>query len=86
MECYFLVEVIDENKLIYEKIKKKAYVRMVTNKGNLNLELHSDHVPRTCDNFLKLCQKGYYNGLKFHRSIRNFMVSCYSSCFYYQPK
>lgn len=51
-----------------------AYIRLFTNVGVLNLELHSDLVPKTCENFLKHCHNGYYNGTKFHRSIRNFMV------------
>lgn len=38
------VAIIDEDILRYERVKKKAYVRMVTNFGNLNLELHSDMV------------------------------------------
>lgn len=31
--------------------------------------------PKTCENFIKLCKKQYYNGTVFHRSIRNFVVS-----------
>lgn len=52
-----------------------GYVRLLTNFGALNLELHCDLVSKTCENFIKLCQRGYYNGTKFHRSIRNFMVN-----------
>lgn len=51
-----------------------GYVRLTTNYGPLNLELFCKEVPKTCENFIKLCQKDYYNGTKFHRSIRNFMV------------
>ncbi|ERL84928.1 hypothetical protein D910_02351 [Dendroctonus ponderosae] len=51
-----------------------GYVRLVTNLGMLNLELYCDQVPKTCENFLKHCENGYYNGTKFHRSIRNFMI------------
>jgi len=58
----------------YERVKKKAYVRMNTTHGMLNFELHSDMVPKTCDNFLRLCVSGYYDGTMFHRSIRNFMI------------
>ncbi|KAF2977362.1 hypothetical protein EK904_006269, partial [Melospiza melodia maxima] len=29
--------------------------------------------PRTCENFIKLCKKNYYDGTIFHRSIRNFV-------------
>ena len=47
---------------------------MQTNLGNLNLELHSDMAMRTCWNFITLCKRGYYNGVKFHRLIPNFMI------------
>lgn len=52
----------------------KGYVRIITNLGPLNLELHCDMVPKTCENFMMLCKKGYYNNTKFHRSIKHFMV------------
>jgi hypothetical protein len=51
-----------------------GYVRLVTNFGPLNLELYCDMLPKTCENFLKLAQRGCYDGVRFHRSIRNFMV------------
>ncbi|CAG9862117.1 unnamed protein product [Phyllotreta striolata] len=66
--------IIHEDEVRYERVKKKGYVRLVTNMGNLNLELHCDIVPKTCENFMKHCENGYYNGTKFHRSIRNFMI------------
>ena len=53
---------------------KKGYVQLLTNMGNLNIELHCDIVPRTCENFLGLCAKKYYDGVIFHRSIKNFMI------------
>jgi peptidyl-prolyl cis-trans isomerase-like 2 len=56
------------------KVKKKGYVRMKTNYGNLTLELHCDIVPRTCMNFLELCKLGKYNNSSFHRLIPNFMI------------
>ncbi|XP_033116993.1 RING-type E3 ubiquitin-protein ligase PPIL2-like [Anneissia japonica] len=66
--------VIDEDIIRYERVKKKGYVRLTTNKGTLNLELHCDMVPKTCENFMKHCQSGYYNNTVFHRSIKNFMI------------
>lgn len=66
--------IVDEDILRYERVKKKAYVRLVTTQGNLNLELHADMVPKTCENFLKHCLDGYYKETIFHRSIRNFMI------------
>eukprot|EP00940_MAST-03C_sp_MAST-3C-sp2_P002130 g2130.t1 len=56
------------------KLRKKGYVRMRTTLGELNLELHCDVVPRTCENFLTLAKKGYYDGVIFHRLIKNFMI------------
>ncbi|PIO32372.1 hypothetical protein AB205_0189110, partial [Aquarana catesbeiana] len=31
-------------------------------------------IPKTCENFIKLCKKNYYDGTIFHRSIRNFVI------------
>ncbi|ETV85867.1 hypothetical protein H257_02415 [Aphanomyces astaci] len=67
-------EVLDTRWANVKKLKKKGYVRLVTNFGAINLELDCDFVPRTCDNFLGLCAKGYYTGVIFHRIIQGFMM------------
>ncbi|HIH86427.1 MAG TPA: peptidylprolyl isomerase [Methanosarcinales archaeon] len=51
---------------------KKAMIE--TDKGNIVLELFEDDAPDTVANFVKLINKGYYNGIKFHRVIPDFMV------------
>ncbi|CAF0874964.1 unnamed protein product [Didymodactylos carnosus] len=56
------------------KSKKKGYVRMVTNMGQINIELFCDQCPQTCENFIKHCANKYYVGSKFFRSIKNFIV------------
>lgn len=56
------------------KNKSKAYVRLNTTVGMLNMELHADICPRTTDNFLRLCEKEYYDNTIFHRLIHNFML------------
>ncbi|KAL3856896.1 hypothetical protein ACJMK2_011602 [Sinanodonta woodiana] len=66
--------VIDEDIIRYARMKAKGYVRFVTNFGTLNVELHCDIVPKTCENFMKHCVSGYYNGTIFHRLIRNFVL------------
>jgi peptidyl-prolyl cis-trans isomerase-like protein 2 len=48
-------------------LKKKAYVRLETSYGNINVEVHCDFVPRTAENFIALCERGYYDGCKVHR-------------------
>jgi len=45
-----------------------------TNMGNFKIELFMDKAPLTVGNFIKLVDKGFYNGLIFHRVIPNFMI------------
>lgn len=47
---------------------------MKTSKGEMIIELFQDAAPNTVKNFLDLTNKGYYNGLSFHRVIPNFMI------------
>lgn len=50
----------------------KAVIK--TTKGTINLNLFADKVPYTVANFVNLAQRGYYDGLVFHRVISDFMV------------
>ena len=45
-----------------------------TNKGEIKLELHEDKTPVTVASFVNLVKHGFYNGLKFHRVIEDFMI------------
>ncbi|MDX1972667.1 MAG: peptidylprolyl isomerase [Candidatus Sumerlaeia bacterium] len=45
-----------------------------TSKGTLKIELFADKVPNTVKNFTDLIGKGYYDGLIFHRIIKDFMI------------
>ena len=42
--------------------------------GTIEVELYKDVAPITVDNFIKLVNKGFYNGLTFHRIIQGFMI------------
>ena len=42
--------------------------------GEMELELYPEVAPITVDNFVKLVNKGFYNGLTFHRVIKGFMI------------
>ncbi len=53
---------------------KRYTARMETDKGTINLELYPQHAPKTVNNFVFLAREGFYDGLKFHRVIANFMV------------
>jgi len=42
--------------------------------GVIKIELYPDIAPITVDNFVKLCNEGFYDGLIFHRVIKGFMI------------
>jgi len=62
---YSLVEI--------EKMKNKA-VLITTNEGTFMIELFPEDAPNTVNNFLKLVESGYYDGIVFHRIIPGFMI------------
>jgi peptidyl-prolyl cis-trans isomerase B (cyclophilin B) len=45
-----------------------------TNKGNIEATLFAGKVPMTIASFINLAKRGYYDGIKFHRVIPNFMI------------
>jgi peptidyl-prolyl cis-trans isomerase B (cyclophilin B) len=45
-----------------------------TDRGPIRIELYPDKAPLTVANFVNLAQRGFYNGLNFHRVINDFMV------------
>lgn len=49
-------------------------VIMQTNMGDITLEVFNNKVPKTAENFLNLAKKGFYDGVRFHRIIKDFMV------------
>ena len=49
-------------------------VRMTTSAGEILIGLYTEDCPETTGNFLKLVDDGFYNGLHFHRVIKDFMI------------
>lgn len=47
---------------------------MHTNMGDIKIKLFPDKTPKTAENFITHAKNGYYNGLKFHRVIKDFMI------------
>jgi cyclophilin family peptidyl-prolyl cis-trans isomerase len=45
-----------------------------TNKGTIRFELLESDAPKTTDNFITLAERGYYDGIIFHRVIKGFMI------------
>ena len=55
-------------------MKNKLTAIMETDKGTIRLRLFADQAPLTVGNFVNLARRGYYNNLKFHRVIPDFMI------------
>ena len=68
----------DELRIIYynivKSLQKKAFVKLSTNFGDLNLEIFCNYAPMASENFIELCSKGLYNNTKFHRLVHDFIV------------
>ena len=47
---------------------------MHTNRGPIEIDFFDEDAPKTVDNFLKLSRDGFYDGLVFHRVIKDFMI------------
>ena len=57
------------------KAERYVYVKMtVAEYGDIILKLDSKEAPKTVENFVKLVNEGFYNGLTFHRVIEGFMI------------
>ncbi len=66
----FLISVFSKGVLAVEK----NTVVLETTQGVVEIKLLPDAAPKACENFKSLVEKGYYNGLIFHRVIKGFMI------------
>jgi len=57
-----------------EKLEQKKFATLITNQGNIIIELEESIAPFTVQNFVKLSEKGYYNNTIFHRVVPNFVI------------
>jgi cyclophilin family peptidyl-prolyl cis-trans isomerase len=60
---------------IYMTGKKNSHIVTIeTNYGEIKFETYDADAPKTVQNFITLAEKGFYNGLTFHRVIKGFMI------------
>lgn len=57
-----------------ENMGEKIQATLNTNLGEVKIELYPEQAPKTVDNFVKLSKEGFYDGTKFHRVIKDFMI------------
>lgn len=57
-----------------DDVVKVSHATFKTNLGDITVELFSQDAPQTVANFVKLAKDGFYNGTKFHRVIKDFMI------------
>lgn len=57
-----------------DKESNVVFATIETEKGNIDLELDKNAAPKTVENFVKLSQEGFYDGVKFHRVEENFVI------------
>ena len=55
-------------------VNKKYVATIETDKGDMVIELYPEYAPKTVNNFVFLAKQGFYDGVKFHRVIGNFMI------------
>lgn len=54
--------------------QRDMIVFLETNQGPIEIKLMPDVAPKACENFVKLVEQGYYDGIIFHRVIKDFMI------------
>ena len=68
--CVFIIDQFTGRAIAMDK----NIVVLETNQGFIEIKLMPEIAPKACENFTKLAEKGYYNGLIFHRVIKGFMI------------
>lgn len=68
------VDNLADNNQIMSTTTEKTLVTIKTNQGDIVLELYPTKAPNTVANFVKLAKNDFYNGILFHRVIKDFMI------------
>jgi len=74
MKFIAILSVFALNLLFLTGCSQNPKVVIVTNLGEIELELFADETPGHADNFVKLVEEGFYSGTTFHRVVKNFVI------------
>ena len=72
--CLFILSSFFVNSVYAADKEDKLFVTLQTSKGDIKLELYASQTPKTVANFANLVQRGFYDGIVFHRVIGDFMI------------
>ena len=70
----FIISCSSQNGQLKNSNSMVKYATIETNRGTIKAELYTADAPITTSNFIKLANSGFYNGLKFHRVEKGFVV------------
>lgn len=68
------IEIAKKYKDVRIDVKEGIKALIKTNKGEILCELYPQYAPKTVENFVRLSKLGFYDGLKFHRYVPNFVI------------
>lgn len=71
---FSFVNRMDNQESITVDNRDSQIVVLKTNMGDIEIELFTDKTPKTAENFVKLAGEGFYNGTRFHRVVKSFMI------------
>lgn len=72
--CSLLVLILILSGCGGKEMEKRTKAIIETSMGNMEFELYDDLTPKTVENFEKLAKEGFYNDIRFHRIIKDFMI------------
>ncbi len=64
----------DQNQPMPDQTEEMTQAVIKTNFGDITVKFYNEDAPKTVENFVKLSKEGFYNGTKFHRVIKDFMI------------
>ncbi len=64
----------DETEIVGEETMGEKYAVIETDKGTIKAKLYTEKAPISTKNFIELAERGFYNGLVFHRVVPNFVI------------
>lgn len=69
-----MIDLTKENMTNRDILKQYSQAEFQTSEGNFTIEFFNNEMPETVSNFLNLTSAGYFDGIKFHRVIADFMI------------